>query len=375
MSKRRRPNPEMTSVLRPRLVAQPIAQPLNNPSDWKQPTESNAPLDTHESVFGPSHPLHALVAAHLPDVLASIVLAYQSPALPRQGHYGGHTVLPYGTWAFRDPRQQRMAANPLSLARRSFSWSGWMNRAPGGTRGVDDWHNHFLLSLDSHRSRPSSHHLHIGYRRHCHYATVQQNQCFTFAFNANDLDVQPHQADLSLFDGWEHWSGSFDYPPPNSTPPPPPPPPPHANQWYHYGAVYTPASTVLGRRKLYRNGVLLVEDDCRPLVADEHSTLILGNYQNSGHDMTLDGGVCDVRVYSRVLHEAEMRALYEGDEQAVSAEALEAHWPLQSDKHIAQAEGVSGTIVDVSGNERHLEVRTMNRTDRMMSRYQPSGQL
>ena len=365
-----RPIRELMFGTRPRLVALPVAQPVDH-SDWKQPTESNASLDAPERVFGPSHPLHALVAAHLPDVLASIVLAYQSPLLPRQGHYGGHTVLPYGTWAFRDPRQQRMAANPLSLARRSFSWSGWMNRAPGGTwRGVDHWHNHFLLSLDSHSRGPPSHHLHIGYRKHYKAATVQQDQAFTFAFNANDLDVRPAHTQLTLFNGWEHWSGSFEYPRP------PLPLIPHTNESYTCeAATNPPAGTVLGRRKLYRNGVLLVEDDCIPLVADEHSTLILGNYQNSGHDMTLDGGVCDVRVYSRVLHEAEMRALYEGDEQAVSAEALEAHWPLQSDKHIAQAEGVSGTIVDVSGNERHLEVRTMNRTDRMLSRSQPSGQL
>ena len=276
-------------------------------SNFNIDSSSTAPAadGEHEPVFGPTHPLHPLVSAHLPDVLTRVVLAYLSPLLPRSQHYRGHVLLKYGAYGFRDQREQYMSANPLSLQRRSFSWSGWMNRVPSVAARS---RNHFLLSFEcQHRSNDApGYWLHIGYRKHYNAQhNVSQNQCFTFAFFSNDLDARPADTALDTFGTWEHWSGSFEYPRTQTTPP------------IHNDSTFTsdsarqyPAGTVLGRRRLYRNGRLVVEDDCLPLMADEESRLVVGNYQHHGHDMTLDGGVCDVRLYSRVLSEAEMRALY-----------------------------------------------------------------
>ena len=351
------------------------SQPDSNSSDMKEPFGSGSSVHLRaqaesDDVFGPTHPLHPLVAAHLPDVLARIVLAYQSPLLPRQKHYRGHTLLQYGAYGFRDQRQPHTATNALSLARRSFSWSGWMARSANHRH-----RNHFLLSFESHVHDGQSYWLHIGYRKHyVRHNNAEQNAAFTFAFFANDLDARPADTDLALVGEWEHWSGSFEYPRPQTTPPTPLIP--NTNESYHSeGARNPPAGTLPGRRKLYRNGVLVIEDDCIPLTAAESSTLVLGNYQNNGHGMTLDGGVCDVRLYSRVLSDVEMRALYEGEEHEVSAEGLEAHWPLESDKHISPAEGTERLMLDVSGNERHLVVRSLNRHGGVQSRYQLDGQL
>ena len=341
-------------------------------SSSSSPTSSYSAAVNHEvvAVFGPSHPLYSLVSAHLPDVLTRLVLAYQSPLLPRQQHYHGHILLPYGSYGFRDQRQQRMAGNPLSLARRSFSWSGWMNRSPSARGRM---RNHFLLSFQSHDKGGPSQWLHIGYRQHSvRHKSAEENRAFAFAFNGNDLDARPAHTELELFGGWEHWSGSFEYPRPQTTPPLPIIP--HTNESYaSEPALHPPAGTVLGRRRLYRNGALVVEDDCIPLTADVCSTLVVGNYENHGHDMSLDGGVCDVRLYSRVLSEAEMRALYEGEEHEVGGEGLEAHWPLESDKHFSQTHGVGGTIFDVSGNERHLELRRLHTRHAVLSRHPVHG--
>ena len=341
---------------------------------WSSTTSSSSSSSSSTSqpspgvdVFGPTHPLHPLVAAHLPDVLARIVLAYQSPLLPRQHHYHGHIVLPYGAYGFRDQRQLHMSANPLSLAGRSFSWSGWMNRSPVGPR----WRNYFLLSFEAHNKPGPSQWLHIGYRQHYDkmirgVETPEESRAFTVGFNGNDLDARPADTDLMLFGAWEHWSGSYDYPRQLTTPHVP------CNNACEE-ALHPPAGTLFGRRKLYRNGELVVEDDCIPLTADQHSTLVVGNYQHHGHDMTLDGGVCDVRLYSRVLSAAEMRALYSGEEHEVSGECLEAHWPLEGEQHIA-TKGAKREMLDVSGNERHLELHKMNAADAVLSQYRVDGQ-
>ena len=337
-------------------------------------SSSSSQLAEPGDVFGPSHPLYPLVSVHLPDVLTRLVIAYHSPLLPRQQHYRGHVLMPDGTWAFRDQRDARTSANALSLDRHSFSWSGWMNRSPARRHG----RNYFLLSFRSH-SKPGSSHLHVGYRKHyVEGRSEAQNRAFTFGFNGNDLDVRPHHANLDLYGCWEHWSGSFEYPRPQTEPPTPIIP--HTNETFSCSeSTHPPAGTVLGRRKLYRNGVLLVEDDCIPLVADADSTLVLGNYENHGMDMTLDGGVCDVRVYSRALNEAEIRALYEGDDQGVSAEGLEAHYPLEGDKHIPRWRGAPQRFVDVSGHERHLEHRRnfewREKLPEARGRFDPNGEL
>ena len=359
----------------PRKALRPAGNPSATTASFSSTPSSMSPQYTAvdgDSIFGPSHPLHSLVAAHLPDVLTRLVLAYQSPLLPRQQHYRGHIQLPYGAYGFRDQRVASMAANPLSLARRSFSWSGWMNRAPRNHR----YRNYFLLSFEAHdKHGVPSQWLHVGYRQY--YARQKgpsANRAFTFAFNGNDLDARPAHTDLEVFGSWEHWSGSFEYPRTQTTPPIPPPP--KDDSFTCDAARFPPAGSVLGRRRLYRNGQLLVEDDCLPLVADVCSTLSVGNYQNYGDDMTIDGGVCDVRLYSRVLSEAEMRALYEGEEREVSSDGLEAHWPLERDEHIPQTEGAARRMMDVSGNERHLEViHLLRRSDSILIRYQLDGQL
>jgi hypothetical protein len=82
-----------------------------------------------------------------------------------------------------------------------------------------------------------------------------------------------------------------------------------------------------------------------------------------------------VRLYSRVLSEAEMRALYEGEEQLVSAECLEALWPLERDEDIKAVDRLGLAIVDVSGHERHLCIRSplMYDSPSFKSRYQVDG--
>ena len=382
-----RPRPPIRFGAHPNSVVQPNndlnwpraerkgqqSQRLSQHSDYKEQTASDSSSTSQSAsnvdVFGPTHPLHRLVAAHLPDVLARIVLAYQSPLLPRQHHYHGHIVLPYGAYGFCDPRQKSMSSTSLpSLAHRSFSWSGWMNRSPASTR----YRNYFLLSFHSHHKPGPSQWLHIGYRQHyVQRKKPQENRAFTFGFNGNDLDARAADTDLMLFGAWEHWSGSYDYPRQQTTPPIP-----NMNESFTCDAAHhPPVGTLLGRRKLYRNGQLVVEDDCIPLTADQHSTLVVGNYQHHGHDMTLDGGVCDVRLYSRVLSAAEMRALYSGEEQEVSGECLEAHWPLEGGQHIQQLNIAERMMVDVSGHGRHLEVRTLRSGEAVPSRYQVDGQL
>ena len=356
-------------------------------SSSSSPDSNNATFSTppangeYEPVFGPSHPLYALISAHLPDVLARLVISYQTPLLPRGQHYRGHVLLQYGVYGYRDQREQSMTANPLSLHRRSFSWSGWMNRTPHNNARRS---NHFLLSFKQphHPGEPDTGYwLHIGYRKHYNRQhDVAQNQCFTFAFFSNDLDARPADTDLDTFGSWEHWSGSFEYPRSQSTPPIV-----NDSTFTSEQARNFPAGAVLGRRRLYRNGRLVVEDDCLPMLAGEQSKLVVGNYEDWGNDMALDGGVCDVRIYSRVLSETDCRNLYEGEEHEVSGEGLEAHWPLDSDKHIphrsllpsdpAQAQGRARVMLDVSGNERHLEMKRYGASIGMESRYHTSGQV
>ena len=95
-------------------------------------------------------------------------------------------------------------------------------------------------------------------------------------------------------------------------PPLPPLPPPRLlctpPKTKHTHAEYKHAKAPnLARRRLYRNGVLLAEDDCQSPDVDDHHTLLLGRFARDTHS-PLHGGLCDVRLYSRALEADEVHA-------------------------------------------------------------------
>jgi hypothetical protein len=276
-------------------------------------------------VFGPSNPLYSLVLPHLPvPDLTRLVLQYASPLLPRQGRYQGNAILSKYTTVQYAPSA---SCPSFSLARRSFSWSGWLYR----TEDVD---RQFLLEVCSiPSSAGGSQRLHCGYR---------YNR-FTFGFFHNDLDSPAHQAGQRRKTTWEHWAGTFHFPRSEQL---------HGAVMPHEHSSDAPASE-LGRRRLYRDGQLVAEDDCRPLLVTADNRILLGA-ASYDHALNLKGGICDVRLYSRALSEEEVAALYEGEDGRVDREGLEAEWRLETGGALAEDSSGHGRHGTVTGNPNSL---------------------
>jgi hypothetical protein len=81
--------------------------------------------------------------------------------------------------------------------------------------------------------------------------------------------------------------------------------------------------------------------------AGRHSTLQIG-HTHRPHP-AVDGGLCDVRLYSRALSEAEVRALYEGEQQLVSAEGWRRTGHARGAK---QSSGQSSDRISACGRQR-----------------------
>ena len=273
--------------------------------------------------------LSAIISEFLPDVLSEIVMLYYAAVLPGGHHYAGHAYLDNNAY-FRFSNDYRLASScllpspsrplssppllspPLRLDNRSFSWSGWLNR-------VTTADNQFLFSL----SNPHLHippllsNLHVGYR---HYQIAQRHvDCFTFGFWCNDLDAK-NAADVTACDEWEHWAGTFEYPVSSPLPSMSPFLSILPSQLSLPPSLSSPS---LGHRRLFRNGRLLCSDDC-PAFIGRHCELAVGNrLVSSAAREGLKGGIADLRIWSRVLSEAEVAALYGCDEKGVRREALE----------------------------------------------------
>ena len=328
------------------------------------------PASASSSALSPvfRNALSALVCEHLPPVLVQLVMQYYSAVLPTRHHYAGHAFLENNAY-FRYANDYRLSSSlsaltgqpllqrPLRLDQRSFSWSGWVNR----TSTVD---NQFLFSF----SNPHVHvptmlsNLHVGYR---HYQLKDRHvECFTFGFWCNDLDAK-QPADVTSTGEWEHWCGTFEYPVSN-----PLPSTDFLPSLFSILPQYTlPAVTPpsLGHRRLYRNGRLLVSDEC-PAFTGTHCVLAVGNRLVSSQAKEgLKGGVGDIRVWSRALREDEVGALWRGEEERVSREALEVWYRFDESEEGLVVEGEEGgedeaqlwenekgrLLLDHSGHERH----------------------
>ena len=316
-------------------------------------------------VFGPPHPLFQLVSAatQLPDVLARIVVHYASHLYPRQSHYAGNVMLQHSTaiqyqathttasssspatsssshfvssraaTSFStSPSSTSSSASTLplagprlstdigrfSLSDRSWSMCGWMNRAVPNVP-------QFLLSVHATERGAAmdfNQHVHIGYTCHPHGSATN---CFTVGFYANDLDVTPPVVDVGGHHEWEHWCTTLHYPRPAECGPYRPPTTEQTEPEYKDANAPN-----LARRRLYRNGVLLAEDDCQPPDIDHNHTLLLGRYARDIFS-SLHGGLCDVRLYSRALEADEVHALYAGEEDVDSSrEGLEVWYKLDA---------------------------------------------
>ena len=288
-------------------------------------------------VFGPTHPLYKPIAAttRLPDVLTRIVVQYASHLYPRQAHYAGNVVLAQSTdikytssgaassaassssSTTASSTPSASAVDSFSLRNRSWSMCGWMSRAVGGTPS-------FLLSVLA-NPRPSytNSHVHLGYTCHPHGGPTN---CFTAGFYANDLDLTPPAVDVDAHHEWEHWCVTLHCPQPGD------------------------GGSGLARRRLYRNGALMAEDACQPPDIDGGFTLLLGRY-DPHHFQCLQGGTCDVRLYSRALEAGEINALYAGEERAEgSKEALEVWYKLDA------TDFDESVVRDSSGHGRHAAV-------------------
>ena len=172
----------------------------------------------------------------------------------------------------------------------------------------------FLLSVTTERGPADNAHVHIGYTCHPHSAGAAN--CFTVGFYGNDLDVTPPAIDVGGHHEWEHWCTTLLCPQPQ--------------EGRADGDEQQQASH-LARRRLYRNGELLAEDECVAPHIDQQHTLLLGRY--APHIFSsLHGGLCDVRLYSRALAAAEVQALYAGEEErgSSSVEALEVWYKLDA---------------------------------------------
>ena len=345
--------PLCLTVLRRRLysMVRTLAHPPIRPADILPPAD--VVLDgSAPDVFGPSHPLFPLVsaAAQLPDVLTRLIVQYASPLYPRQSHYAGNILLSYSTviqytsttdapTSSSSSSASSTAASPdsrFSLSSCSWSMSGWMNRTvPNRPQ--------FLLSVNSSdRSSRDNALFYLGYTGCPRSSPVN---CFTAGFFANGLVVKPPLVDVAAHHSWEHWCTTLHYPRPADCGPfqPPTTEPGHER-------FADPSAPNLARRRLYRNGKLVGEDDCQPPNIDHNYTLLLGRYEGTIRS-TLHGGLCDVRLYSRALEADEVRALYRGeDEPSSSSEGLEVWYKLDATDFDERV------VRDSSGHGRHAAV-------------------
>ena len=345
-------------------------------SDETKSASSAAPSAPASASFNALSPvfrnaLSALIIEHLPPVLTELVMQYYSAILPTRQHYSGHAFLEnnayfryandYRLSLARSATGQPLLSRPLRLDHRSFSWSGWVNR----TSTVD---NQFLFSF----SNPHVHvppllsNLHVGYR---HYQLKDRHvECFTFGFWCNDLDAK-QVADVNSTDEWELWCGTFEYPVSS---------PLQSTDFlpsifsilpsYSLPAVSAPS---LGHRRLYRNGRLLVSDEC-PAFTGTNCVFAVGNRLVSSQAKEgLKGGVADVRIWSRALREDEVVALWEGEEDNVSKAGLEVWYRFDESEEGMSVEGddeeaaddaveckraekeKGRLLLDHSGHERH----------------------
>ena len=287
-------------------------------------------------MFGPSNPLFQLVAtaSQLPDVLTRLIVQYASPLYPRQAHYAGNIITTQQTrLTYTAPPASSSFSSPsqgvFSLSNQSWSVSGWMKRAvPNKPQ--------FLLSVfPSLRTNSVSAHLHIGYTCHPHGTATN---VFTVGFYANDLDVAAPLIDVSAHHEWEHFVVTM-----------------------YYAAAdecgLTSGSTT-GQRRLYRNGVLIGSDDCVMCCIDDCSRVMLGRYDDC-HFGSFQGGLCDIRMYSRALSTTEVDALYTGSGQwendsgeGGELDGLEVWWKMDGS---AGAYG-EGVVKDFSGKGRHAVI-------------------
>ena len=306
------------------------------------PPAASAAAAARLDIFGPSNPLYSSVANHLPDVLTRIVVQYASPLYPRQARYAGNAIMESRSDIVYETRHQLQSApsspSPssssclsnaprprFSLYHRSFSVSGWLKR-----RAADRPRCEFLLSVQLlGASSAACCWLHLGYLPHPH--SHGQANCFTLGFYGNDLDARPPLIDLQPNGQWEHWAATFHFPLP----------------------AEPETAQPLGRRRLYRDGRLLLQDDCLPLLIGEEHQILLGTYRRGM--WVLQGGICDVRLYSRALQQQEVEALYAGEDAAVSRDGLELQYELTAADE-PSADG-SSLLRDSSGHERHALVK------------------
>jgi type II secretory pathway pseudopilin PulG len=76
------------------------------------------------------------------------------------------------------------------------------------------------------------------------------------------------------------------------------------NEWYHIAGTTDASSQV---QKIYINGILQGQQVAVPLGSNT-STVLFGSYGGGGY--YLNGTIDDIRVYNRVLSEAEVQAIY-----------------------------------------------------------------
>ena len=315
-----------------------------------------------------SNALSSLISAHLPPVLTDLVMTYFTAILPGLHHYAGHAYLDNNAY-FRFSNDYRLAPTspsppslslspPLRLDQRSFSWSGWMNR-------VSSADNQFLFSF----SNPHLHippllsNLHVGYR---HYQIHSRHvDCFTFGFWCNDLDAK-NAADVTATDQWEHWAGTFEYP---VSSPLPSLASSLLSSFPSSLSLPSLSSPSLGHRSLYRNGRLVCADEC-PAFIGRHCELAVGNrLVSSTAREGLKGGICDVRIWSRVLSEEEVGRLWEGDERGVSRRGLEVWYKFDESEEGMEVEGEGEErgrlLLDHSGHGRHASLIMPNEIRQM----------
>ena len=305
-------------------------------------------LSVSLDVFGSSNPLYPLVLHHLPDVLARIVVHYASPLFPRQCQYAGNAMLGCGCHAAFNTRTARLLSSSSATSPRSsdpssvsttlsrarpFSLSGaltvcgWMCRPRADKAAV-------LLSANSNvpqAARPTC--MFVGYDKDVH----SNEPRLSARFADEPALLAPQSAVLpTAHRGWEHIALTFQ-------------PAAVEEKEDMDDDEEDAAEPAAGTRRLFHNGALVAQDECSPLPLHTDFYLLLGRYDMRIASTSAQGGLCDVRVYSRALDADEVQRLYEGEE--VSSEQLEVRWRLD----VSQC-GEEQYVRDSSGHNRHAVV-------------------
>ena len=304
------------------------------------------PAPATVDVFGPSNPLYPLLLLHLPDVLTRIVVHFASPLYPRHAQYTGNAVLRSGCHAAFNTRTAGLLASQASSrsdasaltsalsSARTFSLlgpltvCGWMCRPRADKPG-------FLLSANTnspHAVRSTV--LFIGHDKH---SSGEVQLCTRFGGEptlcASHSITGPEPA---VHGGWEFVAVTFQ--------------PAAADIDEAMEAELEDdedeGEPTSGTRRLYHNGSIVAEDECSPALLGTDFHLLIGRYDTRPMSSFAQGGLCDVRVYSRALDADEVRGLYEGQE--VSSEQLEVRWRLDGSQL-----GEDRYVRDSSGHNRH----------------------